>query len=224
MKRARFGRYVTPLPLNDFSDYDGYWERRDHETVIPRWRMAADSIPDGASVLDVGCGTGGFLDYLHDVRPHCRLLGTDISQRAVASAVEHGYDAFVADLVVDDLPGRYDVVTCFETIEHIAEAEVVLTKIRDACDGTVIMSLPNFGFIDHRIRLALFGRFPDTNLQFHVKEHIRHWTVTDFKVWADRYGLEVVKVEGQYGSAKLPWRRFPGLFSRQLVYTLHVTG
>jgi hypothetical protein len=58
----------------------------------------------------------------------------------------------------------------------------------------------------------------------HVKEHIRHWTVTDFKVWAERYGLEVVRVQGQYGSRKLPWRRFPGLFSRQLIYTLRVAG
>lgn len=223
-RRPRLRRYVTPLPMQDFPDYDGYWARRDDETVIPRWQVAAACIPDGASVLDVGCGTGGFLSHLREVRPHCRAQGVDISPRAVAVAVERGHDAFVADLVVDDIPGRYDVITCFETIEHIAEAEVVLQKIRDACDGTILMSLPNFGFIDHRIRLALFGRFPDTNIKFHVKEHIRHWTVTDFKVWAERYGLEVVRVQGQYGSRKLPWRRFPGLFSRQLIYTLRVAG
>jgi 2-polyprenyl-3-methyl-5-hydroxy-6-metoxy-1,4-benzoquinol methylase len=107
--------------------------------------VAAACIPDGASVLDVGCGTGGFLSHLREVRPHCRAQGVDISPRAVAVAVERGHDAFVADLVVDDIPGRYDVITCFETIEHIAEAEVVLQKIRDACDGTILMSLPTTG-------------------------------------------------------------------------------
>ncbi len=224
MKRPRFRRYVAPLPMNDFPDYDRYWDRRDEKVVIPRWQMAAEQIPDGASVLDVGCGPGGFLTYLREVRPNCRARGTDISPGAVALAVEKGHDAFAADLAVDDIPGTYDVITCFETIEHIADAEVVLEKIRDACKGTVIMSLPNFGFIDHRIRLGIFGRFPDTNLKFHVKEHIRHWTVTDFKVWTRRYGLEVVKVQGQYGSRKVPWKRYPGLFSRQLVYTLRVAG
>jgi methionine biosynthesis protein MetW len=210
--------------MRDFSDYDGYWLNRGDETVIPRWKVAAERIPDGATVLDVGCGTGGFLSHLREVRPRCRTRGIDISPRAVAAAVEAGHDALVADLVVDDLPGVYDVITCFETIEHIPEAEVVLEKIRDACDGLIIMSLPNFGFIDHRIRLALFGRFPDTNIKFHAKEHVRHWTVRDFKDWTRQYGLEVVSVEGQYGSRKLPWRRFPGLFSRQLIYTLRVAG
>ncbi len=160
MKRPRFRRYVAPLPMNDFPDYDRYWDRRDEKVVIPRWQMAAEQIPDGASVLDVGCGPGGFLTYLREVRPNCRARGTDISPGAVALAVEKGHDAFAADLAVDDIPGTYDVITCFETIEHIADAEVVLEKIRDACKGTVIMSLPNFGFIDHRIRLGIFGRFP----------------------------------------------------------------
>jgi methionine biosynthesis protein MetW len=214
-------RYTDPLPLADFEDYDNYWVERGGEPIIhPRWVIALRFIPDGSSVLDVGCGEGGFMTYLKTEKPTCRVSGTDISPAAVQRAHEAGHDAFQADLTAVALADQYDVITCFETIEHIADAESVLIRMRDACRGKLIMSLPNIGFIDHRIRLAMFGRFPNTNLKFHVKEHIRHWTVADFTHWVGRYGLRVRSVHGQYGSRKVPWRRYPGLFARQLVYIL----
>ena len=214
-------RYTEPLPLNDFDDYDNYWVERGGEPIIhPRWKIAVEFIPDGAKVLDVGCGQGGFLDYLRERRPGCTISGTDISAAGAATARSKGHHAFQADLTVEKLPERYDVITCFETIEHIADAESVLVNMRDACAGQLIMSLPNIGFIDHRIRLGVFGRFPNTNLKFHAREHIRHWTVPDFVNWAGRYGLTVKSVHGQYGSRKVPWKRYPSLFARQLVYVL----
>jgi trans-aconitate methyltransferase len=80
-------RYTEPLPLNDFDDYDKYWVERGGEPIIhPRWRISVDFIPDGASVLDVGCGEGGFLDYLRERRPACTISGTDISHAAVGEA------------------------------------------------------------------------------------------------------------------------------------------
>lgn len=218
---APLSRYTDPLPLVDFDDYDRYWDERGGEPIVhPRWEIALGFIPDGASVLDVGCGKGGFLDHLRDRRPACVAAGTDISPAAVEHARSKGHHAFAADLTREPLPDTYDYITCFETIEHIADAEAVLARLRDATRHRLIMSLPNIGFVDHRIRLALFGRFPNTNLKFHTKEHIRHWTVADFTHWTAHYGLRVLSVHGQYGSRKVPWKRYPGLFARQLVYVL----
>jgi hypothetical protein len=78
---------------------------------------------------------------------------------------------------------------------------------RDATGQRLITSLPNFGYLHPRIRHAVFGRFPNTSLTFRVKEHIRHWGVTDF-------------IGGRY----VPWRQYPALFSPQLVYVLEPVG
>jgi methionine biosynthesis protein MetW len=218
---TRLHSYRAPLPMQSFDGYDEYWDARGGEPIIhPRWQIAVSMIPDGATVLDVGCGAGGFLTYLLGRRPHVRARGTDISARAVDTARRAGLDAFRADLTRERLEGRYDYVTCFETIEHIADAEAVAEALRDATRLRLIMSLPNFGYIHHRIRHGLFGRFPNTNLKFHVKEHIRHWGVQDFTEWAAALGLRVVSVQGQYGGRYVPWRRYPSLFSPQLVYVL----
>ncbi len=221
-QRLSLRTYREPLPLREFEDYDSYWhERADEENEVrPRWEIALAKIPDGASVLDVGCGTGGFMRYLLAQRPNAVVRGTDISAAAVDVARAAGLDAFPADLSRERLDRRYDFITAFEVIEHIHEAERVLGNLRDATAHQIIMSLPNVGYIEHRVRLGLFGRFPNTTIMFHAKEHIRHWTVTDFIAWAEHFDLAVVSVEGQKGFPLVPWRRMPRLFAAQVVYTL----
>jgi len=208
--------------MREFSDYDAYWaERGDLRWVFERWRIAAEVIPDGASVLDVGCGTGEFIAYLREQRPHVDATGCDLSARAVQMTVERGVDAFVADLAMEDLDGKYDYVTCFEVLEHIPDAETALERLKAVARHQIIASVPNAGYLDNRLRLALFGRFPITNCIFHIKEHVRHWTKRDFVEWVGHFGLRVVRVAPQYpGIRFLPWRRYPGLLSAGLVYVL----
>ena len=126
----------------------------------------------------------------------------------------------VIDLLSDEIPGEHDYATCFEVIEHISEAEIVLQKLKKTFRKQLIISIPNIGYIGCRLRLALFGRFPITNCYMHIKEHVRHWTCKDFKEWAAHHGLRVVRVEAQYGTFGTPWKRIPSLFSAGLVYFL----
>lgn len=220
-QRLTLQTYRAPLPLQSFQDYDGYWEHRavEEREVQPRWTLALRHIPHGASVLDVGCGTGGFMRYLTEQRPDVTVEGTDISEAAVKVAQSEGFRAFAADLTTEQLGRTYDVVTCFEVIEHIHDAEEVLMAMRDAAPRLVV-SCPNIGYVEHRARLALFGRFPNTTIMFHAKEHIRHWTVRDFRDWAAHHGQRVISVEGQKGYPAVPWRRWPSLFAAQVVYVL----
>jgi methionine biosynthesis protein MetW len=221
----RVARLTGPAPLNDFPDYDAYWvERGGLGEVIERWRIAVELIPDGASVLDVGCGSAEFLNYLRTERPNVKATGIDISQVAVQRARDSGFEAYQLDLTREDIRGTFDYVTAFEVIEHIPNAEAALARIKAAARRQVIMSLPNVGSIENRLRLGLFGRFPVTNCIFHMNEHVRFWTVRDFREWAERYGMRVVRVYGQGGITFLPWRRFPGLLSEAVVYLLEPMG
>ena len=178
-------------------------------------------IPDGVSVLDVGCGAGGFLTYLlsSSVRTS-RRAGPTSSMKAVETARRAGLDAFQADLTRERLSHRYDYVTCFETIEHIADAEAVAEALRDATQHRLIMSLPNFGYIHHRIRTGSSdgSRTRASSSTSRSTSGIGGSRTSSSGTAA--LGLRVIDVKGQYGGQYMPWQRYPNLFSPQLVYVL----
>lgn len=69
-------------PLQLFDDYDKYWEMREEDgtenKMFNRFLVAADYIKDKKdSILDVGCGSGSFLSFLHK-EGYSDLSGYDI--------------------------------------------------------------------------------------------------------------------------------------------------
>jgi hypothetical protein len=82
------------------------------------------------------------------------------------------------------------------------------------------VSVPNLGFIESRLRL-LSGRGPNTNLVHHVREHLRHWTVRDFREWADHLGLQIVAERPTRPVAAFGLgNRAPSLFSAGMLYVM----
>jgi methionine biosynthesis protein MetW len=207
-----------PAPMAEFEDFDEYWERRGSIPIVfHRWVVAARLIPQGARVLDLGSGSGDFLRYLREERPDVVAVGSDSSKRALDMTREAGFEVLELDAGADALPEGFDVITAFEVLEHIPEAEVAIQRWCAAAKRDVIISIPNVGYLGSRIRLGFFGRFPTTNCVYHIKEHVRHWTPTDFREWTERLGLRVTHVEAQYGAPILRRLR-PSLFAKGVVY------
>lgn len=69
----QFHEITRPAPLLEFEDYDAYWKSRINDgltaRILDRHIVIEKSIPDGESVLDIGCGDGTFLRYLKKVSP-----------------------------------------------------------------------------------------------------------------------------------------------------------
>ena len=169
-------------PLQGDGFYDAYWRTRlasepDITTTAPaRAALVADFCEPGWSVLDLGCGDGSFLDCLRPLVPDLQLHGADVSAVALDSARRRGLDVFELDLSVPGaaIPGSYDVVTLLEVIEHLPDAESVVTSAAAAARRYVIVSIPNLGFVESRVRLLL-GWGPVTNVVHDVREHLRQF-------------------------------------------------
>ena len=144
-------------------------------------------------MLDVGCGDGFLMEFLTRTRKaHCQ--GSDISEVSVRLAQKRGFDAKVVDAMSDEFyaDSSYDYIVVCELSEHISNPEKLIAKLRGAYNRALLVSVPSSAYFKHRPRL-LCGRFP-IQWGWHPSEHLRYWSVPDFRWWAGELGLEVAGV------------------------------
>lgn len=101
---------------------------------------------ENASLLDVGCGYGQALAYFR--RRGLRCFGFDPAQEAVTHARGQGLEVVHAGMErMRVFEGRrFDVVTLFNVLEHLAEPVEVLEELRrDVLEpgGLVVLEVPN---------------------------------------------------------------------------------
>jgi methionine biosynthesis protein MetW len=221
--------------LDEFPNYDAYWliRARDgkHASKLDRYVTVAKSLPTAAKVLDIGSGDGAFLKYLKDNRPDCILTGADVSKVAIESLARLNIDGIHLDQhlpLAEQLTrkGHWDAVILMEVIEHVADAEDLIRQVIALAPKCIFITIPNVGFVTHRLRLMLGGRFPVTSIFYHMREHVRFWTVKDFAQWAPSMGLTLVSMQAGLIDPKSPvaWliRLWPSLFAKQMVYELRL--
>lgn len=104
-------------------------------------------LPQGASVLDVGCGEGRLLRRIREQRSDIRLYGLDISD--VGSWLPS--DVVFAQGSAEDLAALYtastfDAVICQHIIEHLVSPLNLISGIRTVLrpGGKVFMETPNW--------------------------------------------------------------------------------
>jgi 2-polyprenyl-6-hydroxyphenyl methylase / 3-demethylubiquinone-9 3-methyltransferase len=102
---------------------------------------------EGKTALDVGCGAGLLAEPL--ARLGASVTGLDAAPELIAAAREHAagqgldIDYRAGELV--ELEGQFDMVTCMEVIEHVANPAAFVKSLatRLAPGGLLILSTPN---------------------------------------------------------------------------------
>jgi 2-polyprenyl-6-hydroxyphenyl methylase/3-demethylubiquinone-9 3-methyltransferase len=121
----------------------GWWDpegpfRPLHDLNPARLKYVADRAKiDGAAVLDVGCGGGILSESL--ARKNGRVTGIDVAPRVLATAKLHlhesGLEVDYREKTVEEqaaeTPGRFDIVTCMEMLEHVPDPASIIRSISD---------------------------------------------------------------------------------------------
>lgn len=207
-------------------DPDLYWEGRGRRTAeqlsawrLKRARLFTRLVADGDRVLELGTGDGALLRYLLNHR-RIEARGIDIAPETVAFCRAQGLDVTLGDIrrpVSEFVNEPVDYVILSEIIEHLPDPEGLLQDLRPLVRKGFLLSIPNTGYHQHRLRLLL-GRFP---LQWEVTpgEHLRFWTRTDFHWWARQLGLEIRR-EIPYEGTPVLKDLWPSLFAAAFVFVL----
>jgi methionine biosynthesis protein MetW len=157
--------------------------------------VIASLVPQGARVLDLGCGDGALLAHLQATRG-CTGYGVEIADANVLACVQRGVN--VIQLNLDQglsmfADQSFDVVLQIDTLQHLHNAERVLREtVRVGRTG--IVAFPNFAHWPNRLSV-LMGRMPVTRrlpYQWYDTPNIRVGTLADLEVLARRNGLQIL--------------------------------
>ena len=106
------------------------------------------------SLLDVGCGTGDFLQVAK--RAGWTIAGTEISQGAVErAAIKLGNCIFEGDILSLNLPtASHDLITSYHVIEHLIDPVEKLRRCYQLLSprGALFVETPNINSLGSRVR------------------------------------------------------------------------
>ncbi len=162
--------------------------RLDYDRIV-------ELVPAGASVLDLGCGSGGLLARIARKQPR-RMVGVELDQKKILTCIRRGLDVIQADLnkgLGAFATGEFDCVILSQTLQAVFDVERLLMEML-RIGRTCIVSIPNFGYYRLRKILAEEGRAPKSGVlrhEWYNTPNIRFFTIADFEDFCRQRNIRV---------------------------------
>ncbi|MGA9544734.1 MAG: class I SAM-dependent methyltransferase [Candidatus Sulfotelmatobacter sp.] len=162
---------------------------RGRAEVVERYKSSG-------ALLDLGCSSGAFLESLQS--GNWQLFGIEVSAETARRAEETtGARVFVGDILEAPFPPEsFDVITCFDVLEHVHEPKSVLEKVHRWLKpgGIFYTQLPNINSGEARL-------FKSFWYGLELPRHLQHFSPEAMRYLADLVGLQEVSIETHRNSA-----------------------
>lgn len=136
------------------------------------------------ALLDLGCGTGAFLQVMQEAKWTVKGLEPDPDARKMASA--RGLDVSASTQFFHLPPASFDVVTMWHVLEHVHELHAYMEQLKQVLkpDGWLVIAVPNYTSGDAQ-------RYGKTWAAYDVPRHLYHFSPQSVKRLAEQHGLSV---------------------------------
>lgn len=178
-----------------------------HACLTPAIRRRLASLPQGARLLDVGCGNGSLTAAL--AQPGWQVLGVDSSHSGIEQARRHfpHIEFAVADLTGDLPPGyapeSFDAIVCVEVIEHVYDPRSLARNCHALLrpGGFALFTTPYNGYLK-TLAIALMGKMDRHWDPLWDHGHIKFWSRPTLTRLLTETGFEIA---GFDGAGRLPY-------------------
>ncbi|QQS52538.1 MAG: class I SAM-dependent methyltransferase [Bacteroidota bacterium] len=145
---------------------------------------------DGKELLDIGCGTGHFANYMHKMGYHSKGLEPDANARKFAREQFHLPVEEPEKVLAEDHTDQYNVITLWHVLEHLHDPARYLAWIHCALknEGVLVIALPNCSSLDAQFFKAYWAAYD-------VPRHIWHFTPKTFTAFALKSGFSVQQIK-----------------------------
>jgi 2-polyprenyl-3-methyl-5-hydroxy-6-metoxy-1,4-benzoquinol methylase len=158
-----------------------------------RWRArnaTLSAYKNSGELLDLGCSSGSFLTSRKG--QGWKLHGIEMSATcAKVAQTNSGAQVFVGDILDAPFPaGSFDVITCFDVLEHLYTPRRVLSRVSEWLKpgGIFYVLVPNIDSAEGRA----FGSYWHG---LELPRHLFHYSPTSLRFLAKSVGLQEIFVE-----------------------------
>jgi len=171
--------------------------------LIDRFHAKVTKIVTGlhpATLLDAGCGEGFVAGIFLKAMPSLELTGFDVLEDSVKLAqLRNPRGTFaVGDIYNIAFPdNHFDVVCCFEVMEHLHEPDRALAELARVARRAVVMSVPHEPFFC--LANAARGKNLDQTPKGSDPDHRNFWSREQFGRFVERE-MDIERLTGS-----MPW-------------------
>lgn len=143
-----------------------------------------DLLPSKGRMIDVGCGTGGFLSAFSSIFEDWELNGFEpnVKTRSRLMEIHNVRDIYSAR--VEDLPGIFDLISVIHALEHIENPISFLQSLKNKIhkNGLLLIQVPYF--LDNPFDLI-------------IADHCTHFTLSSLSSVMQAAGFEIVYISSK---------------------------
>ncbi len=163
---------------------------------LGKLRAVLDLIPaDAKTILDVGCGSGWFLNEVSKRFPKTQLTGVDLYPDAITYGKKRYRKLDLQQADAHKLPfksGSFDVVICTEVIEHLYDISVAIAEMKRVVKpGSTIIIEVDSGNLPFRIVFGIWEKFKG---KVWHNAHMGHFSIDHLEKTIKSTGLTIRKV------------------------------
>lgn len=110
-------------------------------------RKSFEFLKSNDNILEIGCGEGGFLEYIKEKNNTINTTGLELNLDAQKKACKKGLNVSSENMEQHSVkfPSHYDIVCSFQVLEHIAEVKPFISQQIDCLKsgGKLIIAVPD---------------------------------------------------------------------------------
>lgn len=122
-----------------------FWFRARNRILAALFEQLTAGLPDGYSVLEVGCGTGNVLRVLERVCTRGQVVGMDLFRKGLSYASLRVKTPLVqGDMHCPPFGKPFEMIGLFDVLEHLPNDVQVLRDLRQMLcdDGRLVLTVP----------------------------------------------------------------------------------
>lgn len=139
-------------------------------------------------LLDLGAGTGAFLDHMHQSQWQVTGLEPDADARAKAKEL-YGLDLQSADQLYNLPPASFDAITMWHVLEHVHDLHAYIEQLHKLLkqNGKLIIAVPNYTSYDAQLYKQYWAAYD-------VPRHLYHFAPSSIKKLVSLHGMRVTEI------------------------------